>query len=74
MVGQATFDACAKAGTEVLACRIVDSSSSTYPLETIELKFSLETSRADVEVRLVNKKGFSGRIASLEIDREPQAA
>ena len=74
MVGQSTFDACAKVGTEVLASRVVDSYNSIAPLETIELKFSLETSRTDVEIRLVNKKGFSGRIVSMEIDQAQQAA
>lgn len=68
MIGQAIFDVCASKASEIFISCLISSIESEDLIYIIELPFSLSFSRHDIEVRILNKDGFSGRIKSIEID------
>ncbi len=66
MVGRASFDIYAK---EVITSRVVEVFHADQSSREIELDFTLTSPRPNVEVRIINERGFTGRIESLEIAR-----
>lgn len=66
-VGVAKMEVCALSANELLSSRRVEMTEINSDRPYLELPFSLETPREDIEVRLINDAGFSGCLTAIEI-------
>jgi len=61
------MEVCASSANELLSSRRVEMTEINSDRPYLDLPFSLETSRQDIEVRLINDAGFSGCLIAIEI-------